>query len=67
MTYFTTDRIIILCLLAIIGLANIASRNIDGFTNKTITYSEYLQQIEPIKKQIIYFKGKNKITSRKRN
>jgi hypothetical protein len=65
MTYFTTDRIIILCLLAIIGLANIANRNIDGFTNKTITYSEYLLQIEPIKKQIIYFKGKNKITTEK--
>jgi hypothetical protein len=61
MKFFTTDRIIILCLLAILGLAIIASQNRlgEGYSNKKTRWVEYMERVEPIVKQINYFNGKN--------
>ena len=61
MKFFTTDRIIMLCLLAILGLAIIASQNRigEGYSNKKTRWVEYMERVEPIVKQINYFNGKN--------
>jgi len=61
MKFFTTDRIILLCLLAILGLAIIASQNQvgEGYSNKKTRWVEYMERVEPIVKQINYFHGKN--------
>jgi hypothetical protein len=61
MKFFTTDRIIMLCLLAILGLAIIASQNRigEGYSNKKTRWVEYMETVEPIVKQINYFNGKN--------
>jgi hypothetical protein len=61
MKFFTTDRIILLCLLAILGLAIIASQNRmgEGYSNKKTRWVEYMERVEPIVKQINYFNGKN--------
>ena len=61
MKFFTTDRIILLCLLAILGLAIIASQNGlgEGYRNKKTVWADYLRTVEPIVKQINYFNGKD--------
>ena len=61
MKFFTTDRIIMLCLLAILGLAIIASQNRlgEGYRNKKTVWADYLRTVEPIVKQINYFNGKD--------
>jgi hypothetical protein len=61
MKFFTTDRIIMLCLLAILGLAIIASQNRlgEGYSNRRTRWVEYMERVEPIVKQINYFNGKN--------
>ena len=61
MKFFTTDRIILLCLLAILGLAIIASQNQmgEGYSNRKTRWVEYMETVEPIVKQINYFNGKN--------
>jgi hypothetical protein len=60
MKFFTIDTIILLCLLAIIGLAFIVSHNrtSEGYINKNTVYADYLQKIEPVVRQINYFNGK---------
>ncbi len=61
MNLFTIDRLILLCLIAILGLAIIASHNRmgEGYESKNTTWAEYMKMIDPIVKQINYFSGKN--------
>jgi len=51
--------LIVLFLILIIGLAIIAYQNkVEGYTNTNTVWSNYLQLIEPVVKQINYFQGK---------
>jgi hypothetical protein len=61
MKFFTTDKIILLSLIAIIGLAIIICQNRvdEGYENKDTRWVKYMEQVDPIVKQINYFSGKN--------
>ena len=54
----TLNRLILLFLILIIGLAIIAYRKREGYTDKNTVWSNYLQLIDPVVKQINYFQGK---------
>ena len=54
----TLNRLILLFLILIIGLAIIAYRKKEGYTNTKTAWSNYLQMIDPVVKQINYFQGK---------
>ena len=61
MKFFTMDRIIMLSLILILGLATIACRSRlgEGYENKRTRWVEYMETVEPLVKQINYFNGKN--------
>ena len=54
----TLNRLILLFLILIIGLAIIAYRKKEGYTNTKTVWANYLQLIDPVVKQINYFQGK---------
>jgi len=60
MTFFTTNKIIVLSLILIIGLAIIAySRKwSEGYVNAETMYSDYMKRIDPTIRVINYFSGK---------
>lgn len=55
----TLNRLILLFLILIIGLAIIAYRKREGYVNTKTIFSSYLQLIDPVVKQINYFQGKD--------
>lgn len=61
MKFFTMDRIIMLSLIIILGLATIACRSRlgEGYENKRTKWVEYMETVELLVKQINYFNGKN--------
>jgi len=61
MKLFTMDRIIMLSLIIILGLATIAcySGIGEGYTNKRTRWVQYMEQVDPYIKQINYFNQKN--------
>ena len=61
MALFTTNKLIILSLILIIGLAIIAynGKCNEGYDNTNTMYSEYMKRIEPTIRAINYFSGKS--------
>jgi hypothetical protein len=60
MTFFTTNKIIVLSLILIIGLAIIAYNRKwpEGYANAETMYSDYMKRIDPTIRIINYFSGK---------
>jgi hypothetical protein len=60
MTFFTTNKLIVLSLILIIGLAIIAyNRKFpEGYANADTMYSDYMKRIDPTIRIINYFSGK---------
>jgi hypothetical protein len=67
MKFFTTDKIILLSLIAIIGLAIIICQNRvdEGYDNRRTRWVKYMEKVDPIIRQINYFSGnKTKLVSK---
>ncbi len=64
----TINRLILLFLILIIGLAIIAYRKREGYVNTKTISANYFQLVDPVVKQINYFQGKQtKLINRIRN
>ena len=53
----TVNRLILLFLILIIGLAIIAYRKREGYVNTKTIFANYFQLVDPVVKQINYFQG----------